>query len=65
MPVVQLRYGAGRWRLYWADGRNRWHPDPAADAAGDPYIGVSVAQSPDIETLLGQVTRDPTGAFSG
>jgi hypothetical protein len=55
LPVAQFRRnkGTGKWSLYWADRNSRWHVYEGHEAASD------------LETLLGEVDRDPTGIFWG
>lgn len=54
-PVARFRYAASkkRWTLYCADRNSRWHL----------YDEVKPAAS--IQTLLDEVSRDPTGIFWG
>lgn len=54
-PVAQLRYEPtdGRWTLYFADRNSRWHRYPDA------------LPSCHIESLLGEISTDPTGIFWG
>lgn len=53
--VAQLRYetGAGTWTLHWSDRNGRWH------------LYNLVEPSPDVEPLLEEIDRDPTGIFWG
>lgn len=55
MAVAQLRYTvkSGTWALYCADRNARWHE----------YTNVSPTK--DIDGLLGEIDRDPTGIFWG
>ena len=55
MPIAQLRYDekTGKWTLYWADRNDRWHkyedPPPTKE----------------IDHILAEIDRDPTGIFWG
>jgi len=55
LVVAQLRFrpADSKWSLYWADRNSRWHEyndlDPSAD----------------IDHLLREIDRDPTGIFWG
>jgi len=53
--VAQFRFRPedSNWLLYWADRNSRWH------AYGD------LEPSIDLDELLGEVDRDPTGIFWG
>jgi len=54
-PMAQFRYyePKKRWILYCADRNSRWHLYDEAEPAAA------------IQTLLEEVTRDPTGIFWG
>ncbi|MDE1977024.1 MAG: DUF3024 domain-containing protein [Elusimicrobia bacterium] len=54
-PVAQFRYyePKNRWGLYCSDQNGRWHLYQAAE----PTLA--------IQTLLDEVSRDPTGIFWG
>lgn len=53
--VAQFRYDsvAGRWELYWPDRNGRWHPYDLIEA------------TPDLDEILAEIDRDPTGIFWG
>jgi hypothetical protein len=52
--IAQLRLGAdGRWSVYWADRSGRWRTYPDAPPADTPV------------PLLGEIDRNPNGAFWG
>lgn len=55
MPIAQLRYDekAGKWTLYCADRNDRWHK----------YEGLLPTK--DIDQILAEIDRDPTGIFCG
>lgn len=55
MSVAQLRYDMkrGMWTLYCGDRNSRWHE----------YTNVSPTK--DIDGLLAEIDRDPTGIFWG
>jgi hypothetical protein len=55
MSAAQLRYNvkSGRWTLYCADRNSRWHE----------YTNVPSAK--DLDGLLEEIDRDPTGIFWG
>lgn len=55
MSAAQLRYDvkSGRWTLYCADRNSRWHE----------YTNVPPAK--DLDGLLEEIDRDPTGIFWG
>jgi hypothetical protein len=52
---AQLRYNAktGTWSLYWADRNSRWHE----------YDRLPPVK--DIDRILAEIDRDPTGIFWG
>ena len=54
-PVLQFRRSetTGKWSLYWADRNSRWNA----------YEGFHEAS--DLNELLAEVDRDPTGVFWG
>jgi len=54
-PIAQFRYDnkSSKWTLYYADRNSRWHP----------YTGAK--SSHNIDDLLKEVDRDPTGIFWG
>ena len=55
MPIAQLRYDekTGKWALYCADRNDRWHK----------YIGLP--PTAEIDHILVEIDRDPTGIFWG
>ena len=55
MPITQLRYDekTNRWQLFCADRNDRWHK----------YL--SKKSLSDIDTILEEINRDPTGIFWG
>ena len=54
-PVAKFRYhlGARHWTLFWCDRNQKWHL----------YNQIKPAKS--LQTLLDEVTRDPTHIFWG
>lgn len=55
MKVAQIRYDreARLWSLHWRDRNGRWHPYDDVDPMSD------------VEAILAEVDRDPTGIFWG
>ncbi len=55
MPVAKIRYDQkfNKWTLYCADRNSRWHK----------YDGLSPAK--EIDVVLAEIERDPTGIFWG
>jgi len=55
MPIAQIRYNekTGEWTLYCADRNNRWHK----------YEGLLPTKN--IDQILAEIDRDPTGIFWG
>ncbi len=55
MPIAQMRYEprTGKWTLYCADRNDRWHK----------YMGVTPTN--EINKILAEIDRDPTGIFWG
>ncbi|MCL5022156.1 MAG: DUF3024 domain-containing protein [Nitrospirae bacterium] len=55
MPIAQLRYDekTGKWTLYCADRNDRWHK----------YGGLPPTK--EIDYILAEINRDPTGIFWG
>ncbi|MBI4683810.1 MAG: DUF3024 domain-containing protein [Nitrospirae bacterium] len=55
MPVAQMRYDnkTGEWTLYCADRNDRWHK----------YMGIKPTK--DIDIILTEIDKDPTGIFWG
>jgi hypothetical protein len=55
MAVAQFRFrpADSKWLLYWADRNSRWHEYD------------DVEPSDDLDDLLREVDRDPTGIFWG
>lgn len=55
LPVARLRYtkGTGQWSLYWRDRNLRFH------------LHDLVPVTAQVEDLLNEVERDPTGIFWG
>lgn len=55
IPVAQFRFSPGRslWTLFCADRNSKWHE----------YFPIKPAR--DIDVLLAEVDKDPTGIFWG
>lgn len=55
MAIAQIRYDGkiGKWTLYCADRNNRWHK----------YEGLLPTKN--IDQILAEIDRDPTGIFWG
>ena len=55
LPVARLRYTKylRHWSLYWSDRNSRFHECDL------------IEPTPDIEDLIAEVERDPTGIFWG
>jgi len=55
MPIAQLRYDekTGRWTLHYADRNDRWHR----------YEGLPPTM--EIDKIVEEIDRDPTGIFWG
>ena len=54
-PIAQLRYDqpSNKWLLYYPDRNYRWHP----------YSGVKPTAN--LDAILKEIDRDPTGIFWG
>lgn len=54
MPIAQIRYDVktGKWALYCADRNDRWHE----------YIDMMLQN---IDKILAEIDKDPTGIFWG
>lgn len=55
MPVAQMRYDSktGEWTLYCADRNDKWHK----------YMGIEPTKN--IDEILVEINKDPTGIFWG
>jgi len=55
MPVAQIRYNdkTGKWTLYCADRNERWHE----------YMDIDSTKN--IDKILVEIDKDPTGIFWG
>lgn len=55
MPVAQIRYDnkTGAWTLYCSDRNDKWHK----------YPGIEPTRN--IDELLSEIDKDPTGIFWG
>jgi hypothetical protein len=55
LQIARFRYSstAGLWTLYWQDSSERWHRYGA------------IGPTPNIQLLLDEVDRDPSGIFWG
>jgi hypothetical protein len=55
MTVAQLRYNpkAQTWMLYWSDRNNKWHEDE------------NLAPVKNLDLILAELDRDPTGIYWG
>jgi hypothetical protein len=54
-PIAKFRYDepSGQWSLYYPDRNSRWHP----------YSGVRPTAN--LDAILKEIDRDPTGIFWG
>ena len=55
LSVAQLRYNPknGTWMLYWSDRNGRWHEDEG------------LAPVKNLDLVLAELDRDPTGSYWG
>jgi hypothetical protein len=55
IAIAQLRFDpeSGQWRQHFADRNNRWHPYSDREPSAN------------IEDLIAEIDRDPTGIFWG
>jgi hypothetical protein len=55
LPIAQIRYNekTGKWSLFCADRNNKWHE----------YRGLEPTQ--DLDIILKEIDKDPTGIFWG
>jgi len=55
LSVAQIRYNGktGKWSLYCADRNSKWHE----------YYGLEPTQ--DLDIILNEIDKDPTGIFWG